>query len=287
MPAASLVLDSRGMHFDPSVRSDLELLLLEAEFDSGVVERARRLIAQLVTRGVTKYNLGKRAFSIESPAGKRRIFVPGQVEDDLSVRLGGEGIRGNLDLLGRVRAANPDAFILYKPHPDVEAGHRKGRIPDGLARRFADIVIREVSTAAVLAEIDELHTLTSLAGFEALLRRRRVIVYGRPFYAGWGLTTDLAGIHRGRRLAIEELVAGALILYPRYLDPVTRLPCGPEMVIERLDNPELWRPGPLVVARRLQGILARRWSELAGRTPEPASGPSPTSGHDDFGTPTL
>ena len=61
---------------------------------------------------------------------------------------------------------------------------------------FADIVIRGVSTAALLAEIDELHTLTSLAGFEALLRRRRVVVYGRPFYAGWGLTTDLAGIDR-------------------------------------------------------------------------------------------
>jgi len=213
--------------------------------------------------------------------------VPGQVEDDLSVRLGGAGITGNLDLLTRVREANADAFILYKPHPDVEAGHRRGRIPDGLARKFADIVIHEVSTATVLAEIDELHTLTSLAGFEALLRRRRVVVYGRPFYAGWGLTTDLARIDRGRRLALEELVAGALILYPRYLDPVTRLPCGPEIVIERLDNAELWRPGPLVLARRLQGVLSRRWGRLAGETPKLPSGRSPASDRDDFGTPAV
>jgi capsular polysaccharide export protein len=263
MPAASLVLDGHGMHFDPKVHSDLDRLLVETEFDPALIERAHQLIGQLVTRGVTKYNLGKAALSIEWPAGKRRILVPGQVEDDLSVRLGGEGILGNLDLLARVRAANPDAFILYKPHPDVEAGHRKGRIRDEVARNYADIVIREVSTAALLAQIDELHTLTSLAGFEALLRGRRVVVYGRPFYAGWGLTADLAKIDRGRRLALEELVAGALILYPRYLDPVTRLPCGPELVIERLEDPELWRPGPLVLARRLQGLLVRRWGELA------------------------
>jgi capsular polysaccharide export protein len=266
IPAASLVLDNRGMHFDPSVRSDLEQLLAQTEFDAALIERARDLIARLVARGITKYNVGDMALPIEWPAGKRRVLVPGQVEDDLSVRLGGEGIARNLDLLARVRAANPDAFILYKPHPDVEAGHREGKIADAVATNFADIVIRDISTAVVLAEIDELHTLTSLAGFEALLRGRRVVVYGRPFYAGWGLTRDLAGIDRGRRLTLEELVAGALILYPRYLDPVTRLPCRPELVIERLASPELWRPGLLVAARRLQGLMVRRWSETLVRS---------------------
>ena len=266
IPAASLVLDSRGMHFDPSVRSGMERLLAETEFDAAVIERARDLIARLVARGITKYNVGDAALPVEWPTARRRILVPGQVEDDLSVRLGGEGITRNLDLLARVRTANPDAFILYKPHPDVEAGHREGKIADEVATEFADIVIRDASTAVILAEIDELHTLTSLAGFEALLRGRRVVVYGRPFYAGWGLTRDLTGIDRGRRLTIEELVAGALILYPRYLDPVTRLPCKPELVIERLASPELWRPGLLVAARRLQGLLVRRWSETLVRS---------------------
>ncbi len=263
MPAASLVLDRHGMHYDPRIRSDLERLLRGAEFGPELIRRAADLIARLVARGITKYNLGSSAPVLELPAGQRRILVPGQVEDDLSVRLGGGGVRGNRDLLVRVRAANPDAFILYKPHPDVEAGHRRGAVPDPLAKEFADVIVRGVSTAAILAEIDEVHTLTSLTGFEALLRRRRVVVYGRPFYSGWGLTTDLGAVDRGRRLTLEELVAGALILYPRYLDPVTRLPCTPEIVIERLDDPELWRPGLLVVVRRLQGMLARRWSAFA------------------------
>src|SRR5215472_3362526 len=73
MPAASLVLDSRGMHFDPSVYSDLEHLLAETDFDAALISRARDLIAQLVRRGVTKYNLSNTAPSIQWPVGKRRI----------------------------------------------------------------------------------------------------------------------------------------------------------------------------------------------------------------------
>jgi len=78
-------------------------------------------------------------------------------------------------------------------------------------------------------------------------------------------------LDRGRRLSLDELVAGVLILYPRYLDPVTRLPCGPEVLIDRLDHPELWRPGPLVHARRLQGAVARRLGELRAMLPAAGS----------------
>ena len=198
--------------------------------------------------------------------------MPGQVEDDLSIRFGAGEVRTNLGLLARVRAANPDAFIIYKPHPDVVAGHRIGAVPDSEARRFADLVVSNGSTDRLLAVSHEVHTMTSLAGFEALLRGLRVVVYGRPFYAGWGLTTDLPPFDRGRRLSLDQLVAGALILYPRYLDPLTRLPCGPEILIERLERPELWRAGPLVRARRLQGLLSRRLGGCA-RSRRPAGDP--------------
>ena len=40
----------------------------------------------------------------------------------------------------------------------------------------------------LLGIVDEVHTLTSLTGFEALLRGIEVHAYGGPFYAGWGLT---------------------------------------------------------------------------------------------------
>jgi capsular polysaccharide export protein len=252
-PPASLVFDEAGIYFDPGRDSDLARLLRETEFDPALLARARRLVDRLVADGVTKYNLAAGRQRIAWPPGRRRILVPGQVEDDLSVRLGGAGVAGNLELLARVRAANPDAFILYKPHPDVAAGHRKGAIAARAARRHADAIAAQGSIVGVLGEIDELHTLTSLAGFEALLRGVPVTVYGRPFYAGWGLTADLAMPPRGRTLSLDELAAGALILYPRYLDPLTREPCGPETLVERLAQPELWRPGPVVRLRQLQG----------------------------------
>jgi len=89
-----------------------------------------------------------------------------------------------------------------------------------------------------------------------------------PFYAGWGLTTDLGQIpvRRSRRLAIDELVAGALLLYPRYLDPVTRLPCPPEILVRRLSsNGGREDEGLVVRLRRLQGRCKRTMLALAGR----------------------
>lgn len=267
LPPASLVLDCSGMYFDPRAPSDLETILGETEFAEPLLARAKRLIDQLVQHGVTKYNLGTRGAPIDWPVDKRRILVPGQVEDDLSVVLGSGGIRDNLTLLAEVRASAPDAFIVYKPHPDVLAGHRKGAVAEADVLRFADRIVTEAATAPLLGEIDELHTLTSLAGFEALLRGRRVVVYGRAWYGGWGLTDDKVVINRGRQLRLDALVAGALIVYPRYLDPVTRLPCGPETIIERLDHPKAWRPGPLVWARRMQGAAARWCAERFAITP--------------------
>lgn len=255
LPGASIVVDEGGIYFDPDSGSDLERLLRDGDFDPALLARARRLADRIVVGGVTKYNLGRNGARIPWAPGRRRILVPGQVEDDLSVRLGGGAVRGNLDLLARVRAANPGAFIVYKPHPDVVAGHRNGAVGAVALSHYADWIVRDGSIAALCGEIDELHTLTSLSGFEALLRRVPVTVYGRPFYAGWGLTHDVTHWDRGRRLSLEELAAGALILYPRYLDPVTRRLCTPETIIDRLARRELWRPDLLVAARRLQGRL--------------------------------
>ncbi len=68
-----------------------------------------------------------------------------------------------------------------------------------------------------------------------LLRGKSVSVHGRPFYGGWGLTEDLVPFERRTRtLSVDELVAVALILYPRYVDPVSGLVCPPEILVDRL-----------------------------------------------------
>lgn len=271
IPGASIVVDSSGIYYDPDRPGDLGTILSDAHFDDALCDRAKTLIDRLVTRGITKYNVGASHGPLIGDTKRIRIFVPGQVEDDRSVLCGAvSNISGNLDLLRAVRERNPDAFILYKPHPDVDAGHRAGAIADKDAGHYANAVVRGISSAAIFEDIDEVHTLTSLAGFEALMRRRKVVVYGRPFYAGWGLTIDVSQqCSRARQLRLEELVAGTLILYPRYLDPVSGLPCTPEILVRRLENSSLWQNGIVTGARRLQGAAMRHFRESAARAARP------------------
>ena len=260
---ASIVADSRGIYYDPTRPSDLEAILSETEFDTALLARAQRVAALLVDRRITKYNLAENPVALDVPEGKRRILVPGQFEDDKSVLLGGAGITTNEELLRRVRAANTDAFIVYKPHPDVESGHRKGIVATEVMTRLADAVVRRTAILSLIDWADEVHTLTSQTGFEALLRGRKVVTYGQPYYAGWGLTVDHNPVaRRQRRLSLPELIAGTLILYPRYVDPVTRLPCGPEVVIDRIADPKTRDRSRLSRLRQIQGMvfaLAKDW----------------------------
>lgn len=257
-PPGSVVVDRSGIYYDARSPSDLETLLATADFPAELVERARRLRSRLCATGVTKY--GREAGRmIGLPQGRRTVLAVGQVEDDLSVLMGGAGVTGNLDFLMRVRHAEPDAWIVYRPHPDVQAGHRKGHLPDATVLAHANAIDSGSPLMALVQAVDEVHVLSSLTGFEALMRDRPVTVHGMPFYADWGLTRDLAATtgRRGRALTLDQLVAGALILYPRYIDPVTRLPCGPELMVDRMaagsTPPVTW----LIRLRMLQGKLRR------------------------------
>lgn len=264
VPPLSIIVDPDGVHYDPSRPSGLENLLAHGDFTPELLERARQLRALIIESCISKYEVGAAA-PLPRPGGTRRhILVPGQVEDDRSVMAGGGEVRGNLDLLRRARAAAPDAFILYKPHPDVLAGHRKGHVPEGDALSYADAIVGDQPISALLDMVDAVHVMTSLAGFEALLRGKPVTTHGVPFYAGWGLTTDLGAgpDRRGRARTLDELVAATLLLYPRYLDPVTGLPCPPEILIERLRSGTRRKNTILVMLRRAQGNLRRLFSGL-------------------------
>jgi len=262
VPPLSITVDHLGVHFDPSRPSDLEMLLQNGDFAQSILDRARELRRLIVNAGIGKYERGTTVLKRRSE--RRHVLVPGQVEDDRAVISGGCGLVSNLDLLSRVREEVPDAHILYKPHPDVLAGHLRGALADRECLRFADEIVGELPIASLIELADEVHVNTSLAGFEALLRGKAVTTYGVPFYAGWGLTLDLGPVPQRRtaKRTLDELVAATLLLYPRYLDPVTGLPCPAEVVVARLSVSEERDAGFIVGMRRLQGKFMRRLRSL-------------------------
>jgi capsular polysaccharide export protein len=263
IPPLSITVDALGAYFDPSGPSELERLLEDGSFDDETLRRAAELRQTIVEAGIGKYEQG--GTGLDRPAGDRvHILVPGQVEEDRAVQSGGCGLTSNLDLLKRVRTQAPRAYILYKPHPDVLAGHRRGDIAEAAALQFADEIVGEHSINSLIAMVDEVHVNTSLSGFEALLREKKVTTYGVPFYAGWGLTADLGPVpaRRSSKRSLNELVAATLLVYPRYLDPLTGLPCPAEVVVARLATGDASDPSLLVGVRRLQGKVMRRLRSL-------------------------
>jgi capsular polysaccharide export protein len=224
IPPMSLVFDKSGIYFDATRPSDLEDILATSELPPELLARAALVRHFIVANGLTKYNLEPRHFPQWLSDGRKVVLVPGQVETDASIALGGHAIRTNAQLLAAARAAEPEAFLVYKPHPDVMSGNRRGRLVASQALAIADHVETGASIVSCIDACDEVHTITSLSGFDALLRDKPVTTYGVPFYAGWGLTVDRAKgapalERRRRKLSLDQLVAGALLQYPCYWNP--------------------------------------------------------------------
>ena len=130
-------------------------------------------------------------------------------------------LKTNFALVEQVRRDYPDAYIIYKPHPDNESGLRIRGTKDSCISKNADFIVNKISVENLFNKVDRVAVFTSLGGFEALLRGIPVSTYGHPFYAGWGLTDDKLNNHiwakrRTRKLTIEELTFITLIKYPFY-----------------------------------------------------------------------
>lgn len=258
VPPLSLVADDLGIYYDPTRPSRLEKLIA-TPWDGAARARAEVLLSAIRSAHLSKYNLS--AATLPLPDHPNRILVPGQVEDDASIRRAAGAINTNLALLRAARAAHPDGFIVYKPHPDVEAGLRIGAIPAADLTGLADLTATHADPIHLIAQCDRVFTMTSTLGFEALLREKPVTCTGAPFYAGWGLTTDLGAIPERRQIHprpdLIQLCYATLIAYPRYTDPVTGAPCPPEVALHRLITGGAVKMGlSLRILSKIQGQFA-------------------------------
>jgi capsular polysaccharide export protein len=231
--ALSVALDDQGVYYDPSRPSRLETLIETSDLSPAQLARAAALRTRVVDAGLSKYNLRGQA-PTDWPVDRDILLVVGQVENDKSILLGcAPDLNTNSALVEAARRDHPDAFLVYRNHPDVLAGNRPGRLDAG-AMASVDAVGDGLDIVDCLNACRRVATLTSLTGFEALMRGKAVSVYGRPFYAGWGLTDDrLTFERRSRRAGVDHLVHAALIAYPLYVTP-EGWPCEAEDLVDRL-----------------------------------------------------
>lgn len=233
---ASLVFDEVGLYFDARKASSLEQLLNDYVCSDEELARAKVLRQKILMANLTKYNVGTsspvEADQEKRNEGRKKILVIGQVEGDQSILKGcKEDVRSNSALLRSVKHSNAESYIVYKPHPDVVSGNRQGAVDGATLNHCADIVEGKRHFLDCLDECDELHTMTSLSGFEAILRDKRVVTYGMPFYAGWGLTEDRHVCdRRSAKRTIDELLYICVAVYPRYAD----LESGEFVCVEQL-----------------------------------------------------
>jgi len=229
----SLVVDSRGIYFDPAQPSELEHLLQYYEFDEALLQRASNLRQQLINSKLSKYNSASEV-ELALPSDKIVSLVIGQVEDDASIIFGANSM-SNSELLRVVKECYAQHYIIYKPHPDVVSGNRIGNVAADVLSECCDMVVEDISITLLLEKVDEVHTMTSLTGFEAMIRGKKVYTYGQPFYSSWGLSIDEQPLlRRNRVLSIEAMIAAVYILYPRYLSPKRKTACEVEEVISEL-----------------------------------------------------
>lgn len=219
VPPLSVCIDKRGLYYDSSNESDLEYYLNYYDFSVEELKDAQQCLDRIRDLKISKYNEIDSSFAekIYGPKIIKRILVLGQVEDDQSLLWGCNRILSNAQFLNYVIKENPNAQIIYKPHPDVISGLRKEIDNLDHLKPFIEVLSIQVSLYDALYEVDVVYTMTSLGGFEALIHGVPVVTYGAPFYSGWGLTKDIQIVERRKRIrSLLEVFAAAYILYPRY-----------------------------------------------------------------------
>jgi capsular polysaccharide export protein len=217
----SLVVDNKDLYFNSYKETDLENLLNNFDTNSSpeLRKKSKELLELIISEKFSKYNppINSSGLKIKT---KKIVAVLGQVDSDASIRYGNPDNWSAEELIQLARQENPEAEILYRPHPEIYKGYQKGKFKRTQVEHFAKLVSPDEHIIDFIDRVDHVYTITSLTGFEAVIRGKKVTVVGAPFYAGWGVTDDRCSKNlqrRKRKQTVLELFTIAYLVYPRYL----------------------------------------------------------------------
>ncbi|MGE6795574.1 hypothetical protein [Psychrobacter okhotskensis] len=185
-PPLSIVMDSQAPYFDTTRPNDLTDLIANFDFEQDGYDEtlAQEMLDYYVSHRVSKYNHQPYVdvVPIYGIKNKKRILVLGQVPHDDSLKYGGGIGITLLDVVNQAIAENPDAQIIVKPHPMTLD---EPSVVSALTELDCLILTQSIHLVDALETIDHVYTITSLGGFEALLRGKKVTLLGQPFYHDW------------------------------------------------------------------------------------------------------
>ena len=200
-PPLSIVMDSQAPYFDTTRPNDLTDLIANFDFEQSGYDEAltQEMLDYYVAHRVSKYNHQPYVdiVPIYGVKNKKRILVLGQVPHDDSLKYGGGIGITLLDVVNRAIAENPEAQIIIKPHPMMLDDPS---IVSTLTELECLILTQSIHLVDALETVDHVYTITSLGGFEALLRGKKLTVLGQPFYHAWIKKDEL-----GHRCSEEKL----------------------------------------------------------------------------------
>lgn len=227
-PSFSLVEDNIGIYYDATVPSKLENILNTYNFnaDERLIHTAREAMVLIKKHHISKYN---NAPDIEDTFfkedDKEKVLIIAQTAGDVSLEYGLGNRFSTQEMIADALEQNTHASVYIKIHPDVLSGKKKSDITLSEIPKACKILDSDVNPISLLKHFKKVYTKTSGMGMEALILGLDVACYGMPYYAGWGVTQDKQHCKRRTRLLqVEELFAGAYILYTRYYNPYTHKP---------------------------------------------------------------
>jgi len=221
-PSFSLVKDDVGIYYDATTSSKLENILNSYNFteDIQLMQDTKKAIKLISKYNISKYNSSVDLRDDFFQDDKDRVLVIAQVAGDASLKYGMLDDYTTDDMIDAAIKENPNADVYLKVHPDVLSGKKSSDIDIESAKKRCMIIEENVNPISLLKYFKKVYTKTSQMGFEALLVGCECVCFGMPFYAGWGITTDKSKcLRRQRELSVQEVFAGAYILYTNYYNP--------------------------------------------------------------------
>ncbi|CAA6825435.1 MAG: Capsular polysaccharide export system protein KpsC [uncultured Sulfurovum sp.] len=227
-PSFSLVEDKKGIYYDATGESDLENILNSYDFnaDEALIQKAEDAMDLIKKYHISKYNNAANiSDDFFKDKGKKRILIIAQTAGDASLEYGLGNKFTTKQMIDEAMNENLNASVYLKIHPDVLVGKKESDIKREEIPKECIILDEDMNPISLLKNFSKVYTKTSGMGMEAIILGLEVVCYGLPYYAGWGLTIDKQTcIRRTQKLSIEELFAGAYILYTRYYNPYRKRP---------------------------------------------------------------